>query len=39
MPHGPAHKRQRGKNYFVLAILVGMVAMFYFLTVVKIRGA
>jgi hypothetical protein len=39
MPHGPAHKRQRGKNRFLLVVLVSIVALFYFLTMVKIRGA
>jgi len=39
MPIGPAHKRQRAKNFLLLAILVAMVGMFYYLTVLKIQGA
>lgn len=39
MPHGPAHKRQKVKNFFLLAILLAVVALFYFLTIVKITGA
>lgn len=39
MPIGPAHKRQRAKNYLLLAILLTIVAVFYSLTMLKIRGA
>ncbi len=39
MPIGPAHKRQRGKNLFLLGILLTLVALFYYLTMLKIRGA
>lgn len=39
MPIGPAHKRQKRKNYFLLAVLVAIVALFYYLTMLKIRGA
>lgn len=38
MPQGPAHKRQRGKNRFLLAVLIAIVTLFYFLTMAKIRG-
>lgn len=39
MPVGPAHKRQRAKNYFLLAVLLAIVGLFYYLTMLKIRGA
>jgi hypothetical protein len=31
------HQRQRRKNYILLAVLVGMVALFFTLTTVKLR--
>lgn len=39
MPIGPAHKRQRAKNFFMLGILLSIVGLFYYLTMLKIRGA
>ena len=39
MPIGPAHKRQRAKNFFLLAVLFAIVGLFYTLTMLKIRGA
>ena len=39
MPVGPAHKRQRAKNRLLLAILLLIVGVFYYLTMLKIRGA
>ena len=33
------HRRQRRKNRVLLAILVAIVAGFYYLTILKIRGA
>lgn len=39
MPVGPAHKRKRAKNYFLLAVLLLIVATFYYLSILKIRGA
>lgn len=38
MPHGEAHKRQRAKNYLTLAILLGLAALFFAATVIKITG-
>jgi hypothetical protein len=38
MPIGPAHKRQRAKNYFLLAVLLAVAATFFYLTILKIRG-
>lgn len=32
------HRRQRAKNIVFLAILVGLVVLFYFLTIVKMMG-
>lgn len=39
MPIGPAHKRQRAKNRFLLVVLLAIVSTFYYLTMLKIRGA
>jgi len=39
MPIGPAHRRQRGKNYFLLAVLFALVGGMFYLSVLKIRGA
>jgi hypothetical protein len=33
------HRRQRGKNIAVLLLLVGMVALFYVLTIVRMGGS
>jgi hypothetical protein len=33
------HRRQRGKNFVLLAILLALVAGLYYLTILKIRGA
>ncbi len=33
------HKRKRAKNYLLMALLVGLVGLFYYLTMLKIRGA
>ena len=33
------HRRKRAKNFFALAVLVVLVSGFYYLTILKIRGA
>jgi hypothetical protein len=33
------HRRQRRKNIAVMLLLVGMVALFYVLTIVRMGGA
>lgn len=33
------HRRQRGKNIAVMLLLVGMVALFYVLTIVRMGGS
>ncbi len=38
VPKATAHQRQRRKNFVLLAVLVGLVALFYTLTMVKISG-
>jgi hypothetical protein len=38
VPKSGAHQRQRRKNFVLLAVLVGLVALFYTLTMVKISG-
>ncbi len=39
MPKGPAHDRQRSKNWFALSVLVLLVAGLYYLTMLKMGGA
>lgn len=39
MPIGPAHRRQRVKNLALLTILLTIVGVFYYLSILKIRGA
>ena len=39
MPIGPAHKRQRAKNYFLLLVLLLLVGTFFYLSILKISGA
>lgn len=36
MPKSEMHQKQKKKNYILLAILVGVIAMLYALTVVKL---
>lgn len=38
MPIGNAHRRQRGKNYFALAVLITLVAGLYYLAILKLSG-
>lgn len=38
MPKSDLHRRQRRKNFTLLFVLLGMVAGFFYLTIVKIRG-
>ena len=33
------HRRQRSKNIAVMLVLVGMVALFYVLTIVRMGGS
>jgi hypothetical protein len=33
------HRRQRGKNIAVMLLLVGLVALFYVLTIVRMGGS
>jgi hypothetical protein len=37
--HSEQHRRKRGKNIALLAVLLGMVALFYVITVVRMGGA
>lgn len=32
------HKRQRGKNLALLAVLLGLVVLFYIITIVRMGG-
>lgn len=35
MPYSPQHKRQRGKNIALLAVLLGLMALLYLITIVR----
>ena len=37
--HNEQHRRKRRKNIALLAVLLGMVALFYVITVVRMGGA
>jgi hypothetical protein len=37
--HSEQHRRKRGKNIALLAVLLGMVALFYVITLVRMGGA
>ena len=39
MPITKEHKRRRGRNFALLAVLVGLVVMFYAMTIVRMGGA
>lgn len=32
------HRRQRGKNFFMLAVLLALVVLFFILTMVRMGG-
>lgn len=38
MPHGPVHKTKFKKNVAVLAAILGFIALFWVITMVKIAG-
>ncbi len=37
--HSGMHRRQRSKNLALLTVLLGLVVLFYFLTIVRMGGA
>ena len=39
MPIGEAHKRQRAKNFFLLGVLLALVAGLFYLSIIKVTGA
>lgn len=39
MKYSPVHEKQKNKNFTLLAILLGLVVLFFAITVVKISGA
>jgi hypothetical protein len=39
MPLSDHHKRHRARNYAVGAVLIGLVVLFYVLTMVRMGGA
>lgn len=38
MPHGPVHKTKLKKNLAILAGILGFIALFWVITMVKIAG-
>ena len=38
-PHSEVHRKQRAKNFAVVAALLGMAVLIYFITIVRIGGA
>lgn len=39
MPLHPEHEKKKYKNYTLLAVLVGVMALFFVLTIIKIKAA
>ncbi len=39
MPHSPLHKQKLKKNLTVLALIVGFIAIFWIITMIRIAGA
>lgn len=37
MPRSPIHEKKKAKNYTLLAILVGVIVMFFVLAMVKVK--
>lgn len=37
--HSDQHRRQRGKNIALVAVLLGLVGLFYVITIVRMGGA
>ena len=38
MPLSEEHRRRRSRNFLLGAVLVGLVVLFYVLTIVKLKG-
>jgi len=38
MPHGELHSRKKRKNYLLLALVFGWVALIWAITMIKISG-
>ena len=36
--HGERHRRQRGKNFALLAVLLALVGIFYMVTLARLGG-
>lgn len=39
MPRSDLHRHKRAKNFLLLAVLLGIVGVLFYLTTLKIRGA
>ncbi len=38
MPRSDLHKKQKTKNYALMAMLFGLVALFWVLTIIKLKN-
>ena len=38
MPHSELHKKKRGKNYLMLALILGWIALIWAITMIKISN-
>jgi hypothetical protein len=39
MPRGPAHEKQKSKNYAVLLALLAFVAIVFFVSMIRMKGS
>lgn len=39
MPHSPLHQKKLKKNLTVLALIIGFIAVFWIITMIRIAGA
>ena len=38
MPHSDLHSRRKSKNYLTFALLIGLVALFFAVTLIRMGG-
>ncbi len=39
MPLSDEHKKRRGRNYALAAVLIALVVLFFLITIAKLKGA
>jgi hypothetical protein len=39
MPRGPAHDKQKSKNYAVMLALLAFIATVFFVTIIRMKGS